>query len=156
MTKRAAHYNPRVAREICEFIAEGDTLEEALERIGFLAPGLPTVFRWLDLYPEFKEKYETARALQADIHADRMLMMSREVLSKPTAATAYRVAVDILKWQAEVRNSGRYGRRPDEATRKKPMDAAKLRAEIKRLEAELGVAEKKVVPLKPVKTGNAG
>jgi hypothetical protein len=156
MTKRAAHYNPRIAREICEAIAEGDTLEEALEKIGFLAPTLTTVYRWFELYPEFKEKYETARTLQADVHADRMLMMSREVLSKPTAATAYRVAVDILKWQAEVRNSGRYGKRIDESGKKKPMDPAKLRAEIKRLEAELGVAEKKVVPLKAVKASDAG
>lgn len=151
MTKRAAHYNPRIAREICEAIVEGDTLEEALARIGFLAPNIITVYRWLDIYPEFKDKYELARTLQADQHADRMLTMSREVLSKPTQSTAYRVAVDILKWQAEIRNPGKYGKKIDESGKKKPMDPAKLRAEIKRLEAELGVAEKKVVPFKTVK-----
>lgn len=151
MTKRAAHYNPRIAKDICEAIAQGDTLEDALEKIGFLAPNIVTVYRWLELYPEFKERYESARTLQADVHADRMLTMSREVLSKPTASTAYRVAVDILKWQAAIRNPGRYGRVLDESNKKKPLDPAKLRAEIKRLEAELGVAEKKVVPLKSVK-----
>lgn len=154
MTKRAAHYNPRIAREICEAIASGDTLEDALQKIGYLAPHIVTVYRWLELYPEFKDKYETARALQADVHADRMLTMSREVLSKPTQSTAYRVAVDILKWQAAIRNPRKYGKVIDDTAGKKPMDPAKLRAEIKRLEQELGVAEKKVVPLRTVKKAN--
>lgn len=151
MGKRAAHYNTRIAREICEGIARGLSLEEVLREVGFLAPTVVTVYRWLEIYPDFREKYERARQLQADIQADKMLEMSRDVLKDPRAATAYRVAVDILKWQAAVRNPGKYGKTLDESGKNKPLDPAKLRAEIKRLEQELGVAESKVKPLKAVK-----
>ncbi len=150
MGKRAAHYTQRIANDICEYIVEGMTLQEALNKVGFLAPSITTVFRWLELYPEFRERYERARQLQADSHADRMLEMARTVIANPQTATAHRVAVDILKWQAEVRNKGKYGKAIDEAGRNKPLDPAKLRSEIKRLEQELGVAESKVKPLKAV------
>lgn len=153
MTKRAAHYNTRVAREICEYIANGLTLKEALARIGFLAPNINTVYKWLELYPEFREKYERARTLQADVHADEVLELSRSVLQNPKDAAAHRVAADILRWQAEIRNRGKYGKTIDESNKNKALDPAKLRAEIKRLETELGVAESKVTPLKAVKTG---
>lgn len=151
MGKRAAHYNSRVAREICEGIAVGLSLQETLNRIGFLAPTTVTVYRWLEIYPDFREKYERARQLQADIFADQMIDLGRAVLDDPKAAAAHRVAVDILKWQAEMRNRGKYGKTVDESGKNKPLDPAKLRAEIKRLEQELGVAESKVTPLKAVK-----
>lgn len=150
MTTRRAHYTQRVARDICEQIAMGKTLDEALKIVGYLAPKMNALWKWLDEYPEFREMYERARALQADIHADRMLEISREVIDKPSAAAAYRVATDILKWQAEVRNKTKYGKAIDESGKGKVMDPTKLRAEIKRLEIELGVAESKVTPLKVV------
>jgi hypothetical protein len=151
VTKRAAHYATRIAKEICKHIALGLTLAEALAKVGYLAPTEPTVWRWLDEHADFREMYERARQMQADSHADRMLEMSREVIKAPSAATAYRVAIDVLKWQAEVRNRQKYGVKGEDDKGKKPMDPAKLRSEIKRLEAELGVAESKVVPLKDVK-----
>lgn len=153
MGKRAAHYTNRIASDICENIVRGMSLEEALAEIGFLAPTVVTVYKWLDLYPEFREKYERARQLQADMQADRMLEMARDVLKDPKASTAYRVAVDILKWQSAVRNPNKYGKAIEESGKNKPLDPAKLRAEIKRLEQELGVAESKVKPLKAVKNG---
>lgn len=151
--KRAAHYTNRIANDICEGIVMGKSLQEALDDIGFLAPSIVTVYKWFDLYPEFREKYERARQLQADMQADRMLEMARSVLKEPKAATAYRVAVDILKWQAAVRDPKKYGKMLEDDKAKKPLDPAKLRAEIKRLEQELGVAESKVKPLKAVKNG---
>lgn len=153
MTKRAAHYAPRIAKDICREIALGRTLQEALVKVGYLAPTATTFWRWIDEHPDFRDMYERARSLQADTHADRMLELSREVIERPTLAAAYRVAIDVLKWQAEVRNRSKYGSKGDDDSAKRPLDPAKLRTEIKRLEAELGVAEKqgvKVVKLKPV------
>lgn len=151
MTKRAAHYTARVADEICICIIHGKTLEQALKDVGYFAPTLNTVYKWLELHADFREKYDRARQLQADIHADKMLEMAQDVLTKPTAAAAYRVAVDILKWQSEVRNRGKYGPKSDDAGKNKPLDPTKLKAEIKRLEKELGVVESKVVSMKVVK-----
>lgn len=149
MTKRAAHYASRIAKDICRHIAMGKTLDEALKEVGYLAPTMPTVWRWLDEYPEFRDMYERARTLQADVHADKMLEMSREVITKPTVAAAYRVAIDVLKWQAEVRNRSKYSTKGTEEV-KRPMDANKIKEEIKRLEKELGIAQTKVVKLTPV------
>jgi terminase small subunit-like protein len=151
MTQRRAHYTVRVADQICEQIALGKTLNQALVKVGYLAPAINTIWKWLDIYPEFREKYERARQLQADMHADKMLELAEDVLDQPKAANAHRVAIDVLKWQAEIRNKQRYGRTKDDAGKNKPMDPNKLRAEIKRLETELGVAESKVQPIRVVK-----
>lgn len=149
MARRAAHYAARIADQICEHIADGKTLNEALKEIGYLAPTQVTVFKWLDKYPEFRERYERARSLQADVHADGVIELSKKVLLDPKAAPAFKVAADIMRWSAEVRNKTRYGKAIEE-NNKKAMDPAKIREEIKRLEAELGIAENKVKPLKAV------
>lgn len=153
MSRRAAHYAARIADQICEHIADGKTLNEALKLIGYLAPSQVTVFKWLDKYPEFRERYERARQLQADVHADQMLEIGKTAIdstTNPKLIPGLKVAADILKWQAEVRNKSRYGKAIEE-NNKKALDPAKIREEIKRLEAELGIAEKKVVPLQAVK-----
>jgi len=151
-TRRCAHYTVRVADQICEEIALGRTLEAAIKKVGYLAPNIQTCWRWFDIYPEFREKYDRARQLQADMHADKMLQMAEDILdtgdSRPSAK---RVVADILKWQAEIRNRERYGKKGEDASKSKPMDATKLRQEIKRLENELGIVEAKVVPIKVVK-----
>lgn len=133
----------------------GATLKEALEKVGYLAPTMVTVWRWLDEHNDFRDMYERARMLQADTDADDMRVLGREIRDKPTAAAAYRVAIDVLKWQAEVRNKAKYSRSGEDPIAKRPLDPTKLRSEIKRLEEELGVMESKVVPLskrKPFKT----
>ena len=147
--KRAAHYVVRIADQICEQIAIGKTLKQALAIVGYLAPNINAVYKWLDIHPEFREKYERARQLQADIHADDMLELGQEAIRDPKAAAGFKVAADILKWQAEVRNKVRYGKAIEE-NNKKALDPAKIREEIKRLEHELGIVEAKVVPLKVV------
>lgn len=154
MTKRAAHYTARVANDICTQIALGKTLKEALEIVGWLAPTINTVWRWLDEHQDFREKYERARQLQADVHADEMLEMASKVLTdggQGTTPARYKVAADILRWQAEIRNREKYGSKSTDAGKDKVLDPAKIKAEIKRLEAELGVAESKVVKIKAVK-----
>lgn len=151
MTKRAAHYAPRIAKDICREIAMGATLKEALVKVGYLAPVMTTVWRWLDEHADFREMYDRARSLQADTDADRMRELGADIVDKPTQAAAYRVAIDVLKWQAEVRNRAKYGSKAEDPKDRKPMDPSSLRAEIKRLESELGVAEKKVVTLAPKK-----
>jgi len=60
MTKRAAHYAPRIGKMICAEIAQGATLREALDKVGYLAPTLPTVWRWLDEHADFNQSYPPA------------------------------------------------------------------------------------------------
>lgn len=154
MTRRAAHYTARTANLICERIALGRTLTQALADVGYLAPSMPTFWRWIDEHADFREKYERARQLQADMCADKMLELSNDVLQIGTALNAparYRVAADILKWQAEVRNAAKFGKKAEEPGKNKPLDPAKIRSEIERLQRELGVAESNKQPLRAVK-----
>lgn len=143
MSKRRAHYTVRIANMICEKIALGNSLKSALDEVGPLAPSMPTFWRWLDEYPEFLTRYKRARQMQGDIHADVMLDLAAEAINNPSKAAAIKVAADILKWQAEIRDPKSYSRSaiPDEP--KKALSPAQLRAEIKALELDLGV---KAVP----------
>lgn len=141
MTKRRAHYTPRIGEQICEEIAMGATVRQALERVGYLAPNIVVFYRWLEAHPEFREKYDRARQLQADTHADKIVELGEEVLKNPKFAPAFKVAIDTMRWSAEVRNRGKYGAKGEAAGKAKLMNAEKLRAEIKRLEKELGVVD---------------
>lgn len=116
----------------------GETIKAALAKEP-LAPNLPTFWKWLDEFPEFREKYERARQMQADIHADRILEMAADVIANPRVAAAYKVASDILKWQAEIRDPKKYGQKVQHELKAPPLKPDDLKAEIKRLEEELGV-----------------
>lgn len=153
MSKRAAHYTVRIADDICMHVAMGESLEGALKKVGYLAPTLPTVYKWLTLYEEFKEKYDIARQMQADTLADKTLDMAQQVLKDPKSAAAYRVAFDILQWHSSIRKPKVYNTKNADGKTEAPLNAEKIKSEITRLQKELGVVEKKVVPMKAVSNG---
>ena len=133
-----SHYTVRIGDAICKEIALGRTLKDALAKVGHLAPPLSVVWKWADENDDFRHKMDRARQLQADMMTDRMLELANEVLERPSAASAYKVASDILKSLAEVRNPGKYGPKMVHEI-KAPMDPAKVQEEIKTLEMELGL-----------------
>lgn len=137
MGGRKAKYTTRIAKRICEHIALGDTLHQALGKEP-LGPSVPLFWRWLDEYPEFREMYERARVLQADLMCDTIMVMAQNVLKTPKFAPAYKVAADILKWQAEIRNPARYGTKVT-VEHKATLDPVKMKKEIAQLEKELGL-----------------
>lgn len=147
--QQRAKYVKRTGDLICEQIALGKTLQQALDHVGYLAPAISRFWKWLEEFPEFREQYERARQMSADMDADKMKELGEEVIKNPKAAAAYRVYMNVLMWQAEMRNTGKYGKKRD-AKPPKELDPTKLRQEIKRLEKELGIAENKVVPLRKV------
>lgn len=139
MTRRAGHYIKRTGDMICERIALGDTLEEAFESIGYLAPSEKQFWKWIDQNDAFREQYDRARQMQADKLADQHLKLARDVLLVDgKQAPKFKVASDILKWQAEVRNRSKYS---DKVPPKQnaPLNAEQIKAEIARLEKALGV-----------------
>ncbi|HEX7765412.1 MAG TPA: hypothetical protein VF443_01780 [Nitrospira sp.] len=154
MGRRVGHYVKRTGDLICEYIATGSTLDEALEKVGYLAPSKKMFWRWLEQHESFRQQYDRARQMQADQLADDHLALSRKVLMLDgKQAPKFKVAADILKWQAETRNRGKYGSKA-EAPRSKDLNPEEIKAEIKRLEKELGVNQdvpKNVVPLHGVK-----
>lgn len=138
---RAGHYVKRTGDMICERIALGDSLQEALTSVGYLAPSERNFWKWIDQNEEFRDKYERARQLQADKLADIMLEHSKKVINVDAKQAAkYKVSADILKWQAEVRNRNKYGPKSEQKDRT-PLDPEKIREEIARLEKALGITK---------------
>ena len=71
MAGRPSSFNEKIADDICERLANG----ESLRRI-CLTPDYPrqaTVFRWLATQTEFREQYRVAREAQADTLADEII-----------------------------------------------------------------------------------
>lgn len=151
MANKTGRYIPRTGEMICDLIAEGKTLNQALDKIGYLAPSVKVFWKWYRTVPEFREKYEQARIFAGDLDADKMKELGQDVLNArtPAAVAAHKVAVEVLKWQAEMRNRRRFGTKAEEAL-PKSMEPDKIRAEIKRLEHELGVSQQRVVTLRKV------
>jgi hypothetical protein len=142
MTRHAGHYVRRTGNMICEEIALGATLAEAIEKVGYLAPSERQFWKWIDQNEEFRQQYERARLLQADKLADEHLGLAKKALTVDAKqAPKFKVASDIYKWQAEVRNRGKFGSKA-EPMQRKDLKPEEIKAEIKRLEKELGVVEK--------------
>lgn len=137
-------YSKTIAEKICERIATGETLNAIC-----LEPEMPShtvIFKWFERYPDFKQSYENARILQADYFADEMVELKNLARENPANASAYRVAADILRWQASVRQPRKYGDKLEVDVNKK-IDPDKIRDEIERLSVELGV--KRIIEVKP-------
>lgn len=139
MSKRKAHYCVRIAKAVCQEIALGSGVKRALEKVGPLAPTVATFWRWLEEYPEFRERYDRACQMQASMHADRILELAETALATPNMASAVRVAMDIYKWNAEMRDPAKFSPKAPQEHKAPPKTVQEMRNEIKRLEDELGV-----------------
>jgi len=71
---QASTYTPELADEICERIANGETLR-AVCRDAHM-PSWVTVYTWRKTYPEFSERFALARELGADAIAEEALEIS--------------------------------------------------------------------------------
>jgi hypothetical protein len=135
-----SRYTLRIAKRICEHIALGDTLKQALAKEP-LGPHIVTMWRWLDEHPEFRQMYDRARLMQADLRVDKLAEMAEEAIAKPRNAAAYKVAADIYWRQCEIANPEKYGRKIEVNQKTTPPNPDELRKEIRRLERELGMKD---------------
>ena len=107
---RPTIYNEAVATAICWHLSEGLSLRAIEMKEGM--PDYRTIVRWvMEDRGGFRAQYARARELQGDWYADRVGELSEEVLINPKDSNAYRVAGDLMKWQAAVRKPRVYGER---------------------------------------------
>lgn len=100
---RPSSYSEAIGSEICERLADGDSLRSICSEPGF--PDMRTVRRWLDQNETFRLQYARARERQADAYADRIL---DEAYSAEDASLG-RLRMDALKWAASKLAPKRYG-----------------------------------------------
>ena len=99
---RPTTYTQQLADQICERMANGETLRSVCRDIDLPAS---TVIEWTMNNKTFSEQYTQARQKQADAYADMIL---DEAFNSHDAAIG-RLRVDALKWVASKLAPKRYG-----------------------------------------------
>jgi hypothetical protein len=117
---RPTNYQPRMAAKICEAIAEGRSLREICGEPGM--PSRESVRRWHARHEDFRQQYDAARLLAADLIADDindMLDALPDAVRAAAAAginenavvSAHRTQLDGKKWLLSKIAPARYGDR---------------------------------------------
>lgn len=107
-------YTPDLALQICERIAEGETLKAICNSEDM--PARATFQRWVVQYPELSRAYAAARELSANAFEEEALDIARQLTMEgrdftSTKIRAFDVAVGQLRWSASRRNPKVYSER---------------------------------------------
>ena len=90
--------------ELLERFAQGDgTLKQLCEELDLV---YPTTLRFLAKH--YREDYESAKAVRADLAIDEMAEVERDLLNGDTDFNTAREALKSKQWRAERLNPGRY------------------------------------------------
>ena len=119
LPRARVRFTTELGEQIAGLIANGIPIEDSTLNGAVLTPGIgsrigihpSTFYEWQQQRPEFAESIARAREESGHRIADRMLALADAALAEPALANAVRVAADILKWQAGMRNPGIYGER---------------------------------------------
>lgn len=117
---RPSIYNPELAAQICEHIAQGKSLRTIAEMEGM--PHQATIMAWLDgSHPDFSEQYARAREAQADKLAEEILAIADDGRSDTyldaegnektdnEAIQRSKLRVEARKWLASKMAPKKYG-----------------------------------------------
>jgi len=120
---RPSRYTLKLADEICERLAEGESLRRICRDEHM--PNKATVFRWLGLHTSFRDQYARAREAQADALADEILDIADDGLNDSyeddegnrrtdhDVIARSKLRVDARKWIASKLKPKVYGDRVD-------------------------------------------
>ena len=99
--------------ELLQRITDGDSLATIVK--GEQWPSYRSILRRIEADPEFRQRYDRARAVQAERWADEIVNMADEAIGKPQeVVSAIRNAIDARKWVASKLLPRKYGDRPTE------------------------------------------
>lgn len=106
---RPSSFNESIAGDICERIADGESLRSICETASY--PDRKTVFRWLadPEFADFRRQYALAREASADADDDDIRDIAKQVQDGKIEPQAARVAIDAKKWSAGKRKPKVYG-----------------------------------------------
>ena len=115
---RPTDYSEELATEICERIAEGESLHRICQDED--KPDRRTVHRWLVAHKAFCHQYAHAKDLAAELRSDECLDIADEAQHADTsvAVQAAKLRIDTRQWYAKVTAPKKYGTEHVEATNK--------------------------------------
>lgn len=100
---RPSDYSENLADEICERIADGESLRAICRDAAM--PNKSTVFRWLATNKGFQDQYATSKEEQAESHADDL----KDIADNCTDPQKARLQIDVRKWIASKLKPKKYG-----------------------------------------------
>ena len=107
---RPTDYSEEIIETICTRLSEGESLKKICDSDGM--PTRTTVFKWLQRYPDFADKYRQARLWQADTHADEIVDIADSARDRDDTP-AKKLQVDARIWVASRMKPRSYGVKPD-------------------------------------------
>ena len=108
---RPTKLTPPLAKEICELIATGSSLNSICQRDDM--PDYKTVRVWLRKSENFRLIYMQARDDQADFYADELRDIAYDVRADKDEIEKAKLKVDALKWIASKLKPRKYGDKLD-------------------------------------------
>lgn len=105
---RPSDYSEAIADVICERLANGESLKKITDEEGM--PSRVSVHAWLIKYPQFLNKYNEAREIQADVYADEMDEIAHDTSVDVARA---KLIIDTRKWTASKLKPKKYGDKLD-------------------------------------------
>lgn len=149
-----------VKKHICERLAHGDPIQTILnpeppmledtDEDGikifypdpdFVKPDMPDwnmVVQWMKDDQQFSSEWENARKMGAAYNADQLMILKDRLLKDPRNASAYKVAMEMVKTAAMWGDSKYSDRTINDLNHKVPSNSDEVRTQIKQLEDELG------------------
>jgi hypothetical protein len=158
---RPSTFNEEIATDICEWIANGQSLTKYCELPE--TPGYRTILQWLDKDAEFARKYARAREIQAEHHNDKII----DIADDPRIlADDKRVRIDARKWAAAKQWPKKYGEKrliegnpdaPITVEHRRVLDVSNLTvAQLEALDQALTLSLEKPVLENQAETGEVG
>ncbi len=119
--KATVKFSMKLLKQICERLAQGETWSAMASTKGM--PCHTALYQWRATKPGVAEALAAAREQAADAAADELLSLARETTA--ANASANRVKIGALQWQASKGAPHRYGARADAG------DTAPVRIEVR-------------------------
>ena len=139
---------PHIARFILHRVAQGMSITAICAEEGMPCPG--TVYRWIHELEEFREAYDRARLLQAQLKFEQAWEEARAIA--PGTIAGARLRIETLKWQAARLAPDSYGTRGRgvEGPRSRPGEEPPPRVYIRNLNPKPGEPEEYEAPCQPL------
>ena len=103
---RPSTYNEEITDRICNLMTGGMSLRKICMQDDF--PDAATVYRWLDKYEEFRDKYARAREAATEDMLEEILEIADSTEIDPNDK---RVRIDTRKWAMGKLKPKKYGER---------------------------------------------
>lgn len=122
---RPSTYSEEITDRICNLMTGGMSLRKICMQDDF--PDAATVYRWLDKYDEFRDKYARAREAATEDMLEEILEIADSTEIDPNDK---RVRIDTRKWAMGKLKPKKYGERTTHELGNKDGEAFKVEASI--------------------------